>query len=727
MYKTIDLFAGIGGIRRGFEKTKKFKNVLSAEIDKYACMTYEHLYKENPYNDVTTEEFKEKVEKLDYDILLAGFPCQAFSLAGKREGFLDKTRGTLFFDVADIIRRSRPKAFLLENVKGLLTHKKGETFEIIINTLVKELNYRVVGVKKDSSGNLIYDNSDFLRIATDFGVPQKRERVYIVGFNEEIVKNKKLQSLPLKREKKEIYKNLNDLLDLKNEAKYYLSEGGLETLEKHRSFHSNKGNGFGYEIVNDSQIENPIANTILATGGSGKERNLVYDPQDEVIGMIVKGKKTKINDKGIRFMTPREWGKLQGFINYAFLDENRKENFSFPKGVSETQQYKQFGNSVCIPVIEELAEYIYKTLEQFKNKNFNELPEEEIIEDIKYYNKGEWSEIYVFLKGLVDGKFFLKDSEKNSLNLYHKINKIFRNSNDNTKEKIFEPENIEKNVYEEEMKYLFQEIINKKGTFSISRIEKFSHKQDFSLSKGKSNEKSDLKAEIEFEKNTYPEVYYSIKSKIKSSPTLLNASAATNFEYEVTNLSISQIEEINEIGKNKTPKDKIDKIKDRMKKIKEYEGKINFIDVPNNTFSDNLKYIDADIKVILAELLLAFCSSNKSTLPDLVKIVEEKNICNINLKKYPRFYKDKIIKFLFEATFNMMPSKPIKSSLNLNFGGILCLINTGEVYLVDNLVYKHLGDYLFNNLKLETPSTSRYHMLEIKNGKFTLNLQIRFI
>ena len=365
MIKTIDLFAGIGGLRRGFELTGKFTNVISAEIDKYACLTYEHLYKENPLNDVTSEEFKKKLEKIDYDVLLGGFPCQAFSIAGKREGFKDKTRGTLFFDVADIIFRTKPKAFLLENVEGLLNHKKGETFNIIIDVLVNELNYNVVGVNKDKDGNLVYEKSSFLRSAKDFGIPQKRTRTYIVGFRKDMVKeNFILPMLPEKRNDLNLYKDLNDLLELKNEAKYYLSSGGLATLEKHKLNHSKKGNGFGYEVVNYPQIKNPIANTILATGGSGKEKNLVYDPQEKIYGLILKQKKTPLNSKGIRMMTPREWGKLQGFINYAFIDKYGVDTFSFPKEVSETQQYKQFGNSVCIPVIESLANYIYEIIKK---------------------------------------------------------------------------------------------------------------------------------------------------------------------------------------------------------------------------------------------------------------------------------------------------------------------------------------------------------------------------
>jgi len=362
-YKIIDLFCGIGGIRKGFELTEKYENVLSAEIDKYACLTYEHLYNENPLNDVTSEDFKEKVKKINYDILLAGFPCQSFSIAGAKRGFKDTTRGTLFFHIANIIKETKPKSFLLENVEGLYRHDKGQTFKIIIETLVKELNYRVVGVN-ELNGELLYDSKSFVRKTTDFGLPQKRTRIYIVGFSNEIIpKNYQLKPLPLKNDKV-VFNNLYDLLERDVSAKYYLSEQYIKTLEKHKETHKSKGNGFGYKIVNIG--DNPISNTILATGGSGKERNLVLQEKPEYYGIMFGTKKTPINNKGIRVMTPLEWAKLQGFKDYAFI-ENGIDTFSFPKKVSETQQYKQLGNSVSIPVIEELAKYIYNILEEFDN------------------------------------------------------------------------------------------------------------------------------------------------------------------------------------------------------------------------------------------------------------------------------------------------------------------------------------------------------------------------
>ncbi|MBE6843756.1 MAG: DNA (cytosine-5-)-methyltransferase [Ruminococcus sp.] len=362
-YKMIDLCAGIGGIRRGYELTGKFINVLSAENDENACLTYKHLYGDDPMNDVTTDEFKELVVRTKYDVLLAGFPCQPFSRAGKEEGFKDKIRGTLFFDIADIINRTRPKAFMLENVDNLITHQKGQTFATIIDVLVNDLNYKIIGVNKDENGKLVYDSKSFVRNSRNFGVPQNRPRVYIMGFCKNYfsgIVDELPDTLPNERKKK-LYNNLHDLLEMNADDKYFLSSGYVETLERHKARHKSKGNGFGYKIVNLPEIESPVSNALLATGGSGKERNLVVDPKEGVAGKMYPSKHTPLNDRGIRFMTPREWGKLQGFIGYAFIDkETGEDKFSFPKNLADGHQYKQFGNAVTIPVVEEMAKFMNK-------------------------------------------------------------------------------------------------------------------------------------------------------------------------------------------------------------------------------------------------------------------------------------------------------------------------------------------------------------------------------
>lgn len=365
-YKTIDLCAGIGGIRRGFELTGQFENILSAEIDPYAVQTYQHLFgeAESPLNDLTSEEFKRKVVDTEYDILLAGFPCQTFSRVGKRLGFRDSTRGTVFFDIADIISRTHPKAVFLENVENIISHDGGNTIERIVKTLEDELEYRIIGVTLDEDGAYSYSSKSFIRNTRNFGLPQNRPRAYIMAFSKKVYGDTvKLLSEGLPTEGEEvIYKDITEILEKVVDDRYYMASGYLETLKKHKARQKDKGYGFGYCVVNKKP--DLVANTILATGGSGKERNLIYQPKDGVSGKSLKGKKTPLNSEGIRVMTPIEWGRLQGFIGYGFLDAEGKERFSFPDGITDGQMYKQLGNSVSIPVIKCMAEFMLKCFDK---------------------------------------------------------------------------------------------------------------------------------------------------------------------------------------------------------------------------------------------------------------------------------------------------------------------------------------------------------------------------
>lgn len=366
IYKTIDLCAGIGGIRKGFELTGCFQNVLSAEIDDFACKTYEHLFGENPKNDLTSEKFKQKVVDTEYDVLLAGFPCQTFSRAGKQLGFRDTTKGTIFFDIADIISRTNPRAVFLENVENLVSHDKGKTLETIISTLEDELQYRVIGVSLDEDGSYLYTSKSFVRNSKFFGLPQNRPRVYIMAFSKRMYGDavKVLtENMPMAGQKT-IAKDLSSILEPMVDDVYYMAQGYLDTLKRHKIREKAKGHGFGYIVVNAKGVKRPIANTILATGGSGKERNLVHQPKDGVAGKKLPSKKTGLNNEGIRVMTPTEWGRLQGFINYAFVDEKGVDHFSFPPETTRAQQYKQFGNSVTIPVIEEMARFMLECFDK---------------------------------------------------------------------------------------------------------------------------------------------------------------------------------------------------------------------------------------------------------------------------------------------------------------------------------------------------------------------------
>ncbi|WP_413512824.1 DNA cytosine methyltransferase [Myroides odoratus] len=315
-FKFIDLFAGIGGIRMAFQNVGG-KCVFSSELDTYAQLTYYTNYGEIPFGDITKEDVKQYIPN-DFDILCAGFPCQAFSIAGKRGGFED-TRGTLFFDVAEIIQRKQPKAFFLENVKGLKSHDQGKTLATILHTLREDLGYFVPEPQ--------------VLNAKDFGVPQNRERIFIVGFRKDLNIASFEYPKPLN-----ISVSIADILEDKVvPTKYYLSTQYLSTLEDHKSRHASKGNGFGYEIIKDSGIANAIV-----VGGMGRERNLVKDfritdftPTTHIKGVV--------NREGIRKMTPREWARLQGF----------PDSFIIP--VSDAAAYKQFGNSVAIPAVQATA------------------------------------------------------------------------------------------------------------------------------------------------------------------------------------------------------------------------------------------------------------------------------------------------------------------------------------------------------------------------------------
>lgn len=262
---------------------------------------------------------------MDFKCFALDFPCQAFSIAGKRGGFED-TRGTLFFDVAEIIKRKQPKAIFLENVKGLRNHNGGKTLATILNVLRNDLGYFVPEPQ--------------IINAKDFGVPQNRERIYIVGFHPSTGVTEFTYPEPTGEKV--------TFADIKEKevpaTKYYLSTQYVETLKNHKARHEGKGNGFGYAIIPDDGISNAIV-----VGGMGRERNLVLDHRitDFTPTTHIKG---EVNREGIRKMTPREWARLQGF----------PDNYLIP--VADASAYKQFGNSVAVPAIQATANEIIKRL-----------------------------------------------------------------------------------------------------------------------------------------------------------------------------------------------------------------------------------------------------------------------------------------------------------------------------------------------------------------------------
>ncbi len=330
-YTSIDLFAGIGGIRIGFDRAfgKSIETVFVSEWDEFAQKTYRANFtkdKSDIQGDIT------KIKETDipsFDICLSGFPCQPFSNAGKHQGFNDDykgtCRGTLFLDVARICEHHKPKVIFCENVKGLTIHDKGRTFKVIKETF-EQLGYKVFSQILNSK---------------DFGVPQNRERIYIVCFREDIAPAS--FSFPEGTGKKVCIRDIMEEAPIP--TKYYLSDVYMETLRKHKARHEAKGNGFGYVI---RELDG-IAGTIVC-GGMGREGNLIIDnrPHSLTPTTHIKG---EVNKEGIRKMTPREWARLQGFPD------------SFKLSLSDTHLYKQLGNSVTTNVIEAIAIEIKKVLD----------------------------------------------------------------------------------------------------------------------------------------------------------------------------------------------------------------------------------------------------------------------------------------------------------------------------------------------------------------------------
>lgn len=319
-FKFIDLFAGIGGFRLAFQQLGG-KCVFTSEYNYFAQQTYHANFGKVPFGDIT--KISEK-NIPDHDILLAGFPCQPFSIAGvskknalgRAHGFLDETQGTLFFDVARIIKEKNPKAFLLENVKNLVGHDKGKTFKVIKNTL-EELGY--------SLHFKVLDGKHF--------VPQHRERIVIVGFSKKHFKAKEKFQFPVLPKAKH---TIGDILDDKVDPKYTLSDKLWQYLQNYAKKHKEKGNGFGFGLVDFDSITRTLSARYYKDGSE------ILIPQ---------------RGKNPRRLTPRECARLQGF----------PDSFLIP--VSDNQAYRQFGNSIVMPLMKAVGAEIINELTQLHGKS----------------------------------------------------------------------------------------------------------------------------------------------------------------------------------------------------------------------------------------------------------------------------------------------------------------------------------------------------------------------
>ena len=313
----IDLFAGMGGFRLAMQ-AQGGKCVFSSEWNKYAQKTYLANFGEMPFGDITKNVTKSYIPE-KFDVLCAGFPCQPFSIAGvskkkslgRETGFKDKTQGTLFFDVADIISRHRPKAFFLENVKNLMSHDKGNTFKVIKGTL-EELRY--------SLHYLVMDGQSY--------VPQHRERIMIVGFDCDIFHGEEQFVFP---EQKQKTKSIKDILDPNIEEKYTLSDKLWNYLQNYAEKHRAKGNGFGFGLVSLDGISRTLSARYYKDGSE------ILIPQSD--------------GKNPRRLSPRECARLMGYPDEYRLNQ-----------VSDVQAYRQCGNSVVVPLITAVSEQLIKTM-----------------------------------------------------------------------------------------------------------------------------------------------------------------------------------------------------------------------------------------------------------------------------------------------------------------------------------------------------------------------------
>lgn len=337
----IDLFAGIGGIRLAFQSQKGLC-AFSSEWDKFAQKTYRINYGEVPHGDITKIPISQIPQ---HDILVGGFPCQPFSQAGLKKGF-DDTRGTLFFDIQKIIAHKKPKAILLENVKQLRGHNGGKTLDTILNVLTGKVNksnkdFKDIelndDVRKALTTKLNYHVEYKVLRAADFGVPQNRERIYIVAFDkDQFPKDFDFStgfSFPKPTNQKTKLKSILEN-SKKVDDKYTLSEKLWDGHVRRKKEHQLKGNGFGYSLFNENS---EYTSTISA--------RYYKDGSEILIDQSHLGKRP-------RRLTPRECARLQGF----------PEDFIIP--VSDMQAYKQFGNSVAVPVVRLIAEQMSATLEK---------------------------------------------------------------------------------------------------------------------------------------------------------------------------------------------------------------------------------------------------------------------------------------------------------------------------------------------------------------------------
>lgn len=650
----IDLFAGIGGFHLAMESLGG-ECVFASEIDEYARKTYEHNFRKTNPELFEKGLFNDDIRKIapfeipDFDVLCAGFPCQPFSQAGHKRGFNDthkSERGNLFFNIVEILEVKRPKAFFLENVRGIVNHDNGNTFKIIRDILEQELGYSFYfSVLK----------------ASDYGLPQLRPRAFMIGFrDEEVLRNFSFPpATPLKFTMSDVWGGKCD-----REIGYTLRVGGR-----------------GSKI--------------------GDRRNWDH--------YLVDGE--------VRQIMPEQAKKMQGF----------PDDFEFP--VPKSQAMKQLGNSVAVDAVRACGERLVDYMNFLSKQN----GENEMAKQTK--NKGEWTELYAFLKLLNDKKIMLADKDLLPKTDFFTVNKVttlnieqncYLSENDiveveDKKSGKKQNVNISDILNKEVLDHLVEEIKHNKGaSFDIPEFHTISDTLGVTLIKGgNANQKSDIVLDIEKHNEKYLEQGFGIKSYLGHSPTLLNASGNTNFIYKVTGIPLESLDEINAINTRT-------KLKDRISAIYAKGGQFLFEKVEQTTMGYNLDLVDSIMPKLIAMMLMEFHTNRTNKLDENLNNVFEKYAKEFNTDL--NGLRIKLKRLLVSILLGFFAGSKWDGSY-LAKGTIVVKQDGSQVaYHITDL--ETLENYLYEHIRFDTPSTTRhrYGSLILENGElyFKLNLQLRF-
>ena len=629
--------------------------VFASEIDKDARKTYQYNYQAISPKIFANGLFNDDIRQVtphdipDFDVLCAGFPCQPFSQAGYKRGFNDNhhsERGNLFFNIVDIIEAKQPKAFFLENVRGLVNHDSGRTFKIIRDILENELGY-----------------SFYFKIvkASDYGLPQLRPRVFMVGFKNE-----------------GIMRSFN--FPMHTPLKFTMSD------------------------VWGGKCSRDIGFT-LRVGGRGSS----IDDRRNWDAYLV--------DNIVRKLSYIEARKMQGF----------PDDFHFP--VANTQAVKQLGNSVAVDAVEAVGRNVIVYMNTLNNKG-NEMK--------ITHNKGEWSELLLFIKLLAEQQLFLADSDLIPKTDYFNIHKVSTQNLD-LEFFILDKSSIEiahKRTGEKRiivisdiinttvLKQLVDEIKSQQGTFEIASFNVIQDALGFNIVKGgTSSQKADILLDISNQQINKSNEAFGIKSYLGAKPTLLNASGNTNFVFKIEQLSNEKMDEINAI-KSAT------KLRDRIIAIENNGGIFKYVGAEKDTMTYNLKMVDSLMPEIIAHILYAFYKHRISSIAKIVDFIHEQGDLNKQIK-----YSDKaalinkVQKLLVDVLLGFFAGS--KWNGHYEASGSIVIKNTGDCVAFHLIDLTSLKNYLYKNIKMDTPSTTRHRHGQLfveKDGQlyFKLNLQLRF-